>query len=124
MSDSEDEHQRDDAEEEKGLMEDFALDWFAPNGVLWFDALTEKEKNDAWAEYEAVAHRYLRRIRVAAWVRAIARQQQRDRERAEQERQEAERREVERRRVIEALRRRALRRANGNTVAPQRRQRK
>ncbi len=123
MSDSEDEHQRYDAEEEKELMEDFALDWFAPNGAWWFDALTEKEKNDAWAEYEAVAQLHLRRIRVAAWVRTIARQQQRDRDRAEQERREAERREAERRRVIEALRRRALRRANANTVAPQRRQR-
>jgi hypothetical protein len=46
MSDSEDEHQRYDAEEEKELMEDFALDWFAPNDVLWFDALTEKEKKE------------------------------------------------------------------------------
>ena len=80
MSDSEDEHQRYDAEEEKGLMEDFALDWFAPSGVWWFDTLTEKEKNDAWAEYESVAQRYRRRIRVAAWVRAIARQQQLDRD--------------------------------------------
>jgi hypothetical protein len=113
MSDSEDEHLRFDEEEEQELMEDFAHDW-----ALWFHTLTEKEKNDAWAEYVAVAQRRRRRIRVAAWIRAIARQQQRDRDRAEQERQEAERH-----RAVEALRQRALRRANGNTVAPQRRQR-
>ncbi len=125
---SEEEHQREDAEDEQRLMRNFASAWF-PNGGRGFQTLGAKERNNVWNAYLNRADQFRREIREAARRRALNRQHQRDIEQKEQEARDAEqqrqqeRDDAEQRRVAEVLRQRAVRLAKAGIVEPQRRQR-